>query len=83
MSRHRYKRVSHSPRRHILRWVSVAMLAAAALTVGLLAASTAPHWLRRRPWGARQPTSYFCFYADPGYSGGMGKVQGSWSSNQP
>jgi hypothetical protein len=70
----RYERVSRSLRRHILRRVSVAILAAAALTVGLLAASTVPALAEAPPVGC--PATYFCFYADPGYSGGMGKVQG-------
>lgn len=71
---HRREKVPHSPRRHALRRMSAAMLTTAGLTVGLLAASMAPASAEAPPPGC--PATYFCFFADPQYSGGMGKVKG-------
>lgn len=70
MTDNQTRRSSPRQRRLPILWSLLAAGVMAAATMGFAAApaSAAP---------AGCPSSYFCFYADPDYSGGMGKVQGN------
>jgi Peptidase inhibitor family I36 len=63
----------HSPRRHRTQRVLRAAILTVAMALGFVAMSAGS--ANAAPVGC--PSTYFCFYADPDFSGGMGKVAGN------
>jgi hypothetical protein len=69
----RDNRPQRQPRVRRSRRISLALATVGTLTAAILGFAASP--ASAAPAGCS--STYFCFYADPDYSGGMGKVQGN------